>query len=63
MVGRMESIHKEEHVDMPSLQADIETNEQLYGYTASVMEVKMQSGRTKEEPTLPALHHTSPAEV
>ena len=56
----MESIHKvgEEHVDMP-VPADgwdgVEINDELYGYTASTMEVKMQSGQTKEEPTLPYL--------
>ena len=33
----------------------VETNHELYRYTALVMEVKMQSGQTKEEPTLPYL--------
>ena len=53
----MESIHKmgEQHGDMPTLPDDIQTNEELYGYTASTMEVKMQSGQTKEESTVPYL--------
>ena len=57
IVEQMEHIHKvgEEHVAMPDLPDDIETNHELYGYTASVMEVKMQSGQTKEESTLPYL--------
>ena len=38
---------------MPNLPDDVTTNDGLYGYTASTMEVKMQSGETKEEPTLP----------
>ena len=40
---------------MPDLPRDVTTNNGLYGYTASTMEVKMQSGETKEEPTLPYL--------
>ena len=40
---------------MPNLPGDVDTNDELYGYTASVMEVKMQSGRIKGEPTLPYL--------
>ena len=57
IIDQMESIHKvgEEHVAMPDLPRDVTTNNGLYGYTASTMEVKMQSGETKEEPTLPYL--------
>ena len=40
---------------MPDLPDDVVSNDEIYGYTASVMEVKMQSGQTKEEPTLPFL--------
>ena len=45
----MEQIHKvgEEHVDMPVF-ADgweaVESNDERYGYTATVMEVKIQRG-------------------
>jgi hypothetical protein len=60
IIEQMESIHKvgEEHVDMPVPAdgwASVEANDERYGYTASTMEVKMQSGQTKEEPTLPYL--------
>ena len=57
IIKQMAQIHKveEEHAAMPDLPGDVETNDELYGYTASVMEVKMQSGQTKEEPTLPYL--------
>ena len=60
IIEQMESIHKvgEEHVDMPVPAdgwASVEANDERYSYTASTMEVKMQSGQTKEEPTLPYL--------
>ena len=57
IIKQMESIHKVgvEHVAMPELPDDITTNDRLYGCTASTMEVKMQSGQMKEEPTLPYL--------
>ena len=43
-----------QNVAMPELPGDIMSNNELYGCTASTMpmEVKMQSGQTKEEPTL-----------
>ena len=65
IIEQMESIHKvgEEHVHMP-VPADgsdgVETKDELYGYTASTMKVKMQSGQTKEELTLPYLLHHLP---
>ena len=40
---------------MSILPDDIKTNEELYVYTASTMEVKMQSGQTKEKSALPYL--------
>ena len=57
IIEQMGSIRKVggEHVAMPELPDDIMSNNETYGCTASTMEVKMQSGQTKEEPTLPYL--------